>query len=1192
MNKVLNRLTTVLLVTSVVLFAAKAAGAQVRFSDNLLKKDDAWFRSDEARAMADSVIQYQSPQGGWPKSTNLAKPPKSPDDIPPPGRGRANSFDNDATTVPMKFLARITHATGEAEYRDSFLRGLDYTLAAQYRNGGWPQFWPLRKGYYSQITYNDGAMIRVMEVVRDVAKGDAPYAFVEAERRAKAEKAFQLGVECILKTQIRQNGKLTAWCAQHDAKTLEPTWARAYEPPSLSGGESVGIIRFLMEIEEPSDEIVGSIEGAVAWVRSVEMKGWRQERVKNDDGRSERKLVADTGADSLWARFYELKTNRPLYLDRDSKFRYDYNEISYERRSGYSYHGNWGASLLEKDYPRWREKHAVKVAPASAPTSDGARPRVIVSTDIGGTDPDDFQSMVHLLVYADVLDIEGLISSPFGDGRTQAILDVIDCYEKDFPNLKTHSDKYPPPDALRAITKQGETDRAPYTGFRKATEGSKWLVDCARRDDPRPLHVLVWGGIEDVAQALHDAPDILSKLRVYWIGGPNKKWAPDAYQYIAENHRKLWMIESNAAYRGWFTGGNQSGDWDNQRFVAKHVKGKGALGDFFVEQKADVKMGDTPSVGWLLKGKPDDPTQPGWGGSFVRAWERPHLLLDRMPTKSDSIEVFGILELVLQANRLPENPEAFLKVENQELVGHFEGDGTVRFRFCPKAAKRYNFEIASNAPSLDGKAGTITAYIPAPEVAKTPSHNLPNWWTDNLSPVTAEGPHSGAKTVSRWREEFLGDFAKRMLRCSQPAAEARVSYKPRVINTTDLGADPDDEQSMVRQLVCANEFDIEGLIVSTGCWKKTQSNTQMLDRIVDAYAECYDNLTVHADGFPTPEYLRSISVMGQTGYGMQDVGHGKDSPGSELIIASVDKDDPRPIWVGAWGGANNVAQAIWKVKETRSKDELKKFLSKLRVFDILGQDDAGAWIAKNYPEVLYIRAVKVYGWQPPKNGDYQRNDIQSHGPLGAVYPDTKWATEGDTPAFMHIYPNGLNDPDEIDQGGWGGRFSWKKQVSIKSMRAVKEEERQYDPYKMYGNSPDGTDAIKRWSKGYNNDFAARMDWSITAKYEDANHHPVAVVNGDETKRVLEVSAAPGSKVTLDAAGSGDPDKDGLTYAWSFYRDPSSYNGDVKIKNESGSSTTISIPADAGRKNLHIILEVHDDGTPNLYAYRRVIIKVN
>ena len=170
------------------------------------------------------------------------------------------------------------------------------------------------------------------------------------------------------------------------------------------------------------------------------------------------------------------------------------------------------------------------------PQAGSLRHRVVVSTDIGGTDPDDFQSMVHLLVYADVLDIEGLISSPYGLGRKQHILDVIDCYDKDYANLKTYSDKYPTPDALRAITKQGETEIAPYTGVRSSTEGSQWLVECARRNDSRPLHVLVWGGIEDLAQALHDAPDILPKLRVYYIGGPNKKWGPNAYQYIADNH--------------------------------------------------------------------------------------------------------------------------------------------------------------------------------------------------------------------------------------------------------------------------------------------------------------------------------------------------------------------------------------------------------------------------------------------------------------------------------------------------------------------------------------------------------------------------------------------------------------------------------------------------------------------------------
>ena len=339
-----------------ILVGGYAAHGQVRFNENLLKRDAEWFRSDEARAIADSVLQYQSPQGGWPKNTDLARPPRSPGDVPPPGSGLANTIDNGGTTLPMRLLARMTQATGDGRYRESFLWGVDYLLAAQYPNGGWPQFWPLRKGYYSHITYNDGAMMRVMELLRDVAGGEAPYDFVDAERRQRAADAVALGVECILKTQIIQDGRPTAWCAQHDAVTLQPAWARAYEPPSLSGAESVGVVRFLMSIDEPPEEVIASIEGAVAWFRSVQMEGVRLQRVENDDGRRERKLVADPNAPPLWARFYELETNRPLYLDRDSLFRYNYNEISYERRSGYSYLGNWPRSLLEREYPRWRER--------------------------------------------------------------------------------------------------------------------------------------------------------------------------------------------------------------------------------------------------------------------------------------------------------------------------------------------------------------------------------------------------------------------------------------------------------------------------------------------------------------------------------------------------------------------------------------------------------------------------------------------------------------------------------------------------------------------------------------------------------------------------------------------------------------------------------------------------------------------
>lgn len=408
--------------------------------------------------------------------------------------------------------------------------------------------------------------------------------------------------------------------------------------------------------------------------------------------------------------------------------------------------------------------------------SETARLRVIVSTDAGGTDFDDFQSLVHVLLYADVLDLEGLISSPYGNGRAAHILSVIDRYAIDYPNLKTWSARYPAPDGLRTITKQGETETAPYAGVRRTTEGSDWIVQCARRADVRPLHVLIWGGIEDLAQALHDAPDILSKLRVYFIGGPNKKWSPDAYHYIATHHPALWMIESNTTYYGWFVGGNQAGEWGNAEFVNQHVAGRGALGDYFArgisfdeQTRATVKMGDTPTVAWLLRGAAGMPFQPGWGGRYVRAWTRPYARFDRLTTAADQIEHCGILELVLPlGSRAPERPEARMVIENQQLPGHLDGAGAMRFRFCPKEAKLYRYTIRGNVPSLDGIKGEITSVPLTPDLALHPDPTLPNWWTDDPSPDLKEGPHHGARTVSQWREDFLRDFAERLERCRRP----------------------------------------------------------------------------------------------------------------------------------------------------------------------------------------------------------------------------------------------------------------------------------------------------------------------------------------------------------------------------------------------------------------------------------------
>jgi hypothetical protein len=407
----------------------------------------------------------------------------------------------------------------------------------------------------------------------------------------------------------------------------------------------------------------------------------------------------------------------------------------------------------------------------------GTRHRVIVSTDIGGTDFDDFQSLVHVLLYADVLDLEGLISSPYGPGRKEHILQVLAHYERDYPNLRTYSDRYPTPAALRAITKQGETEVAPYAGVRHATDGSNWIIQSARRTDPRPLHVLIWGGIEDLAQALHDAPDILPKLRVHFIGGPNKKWSPDAYHYIATQHPSVWMIESNSTYRGWFVGGYQQGDFAAEAFAEKRAAGRGALGEFFAhgisfegQKRTSLKMGDTPTFSWLLRGNPEMPFQPGWGGRYVRAWTRPYVKFDRITTAADRMEHFGILELVLPLGaNPPAAPAAEMVIENQRLAGHVDGSGSIRFRFCPKDAKVYRYTIAGNLPSLEGSRGEITVFPPAPAAALTPDPRWANWWTDDPSPEAAEGIQQGARTISVWREEFLRDFAARLERCRTPA---------------------------------------------------------------------------------------------------------------------------------------------------------------------------------------------------------------------------------------------------------------------------------------------------------------------------------------------------------------------------------------------------------------------------------------
>lgn len=425
------------------------------------------------------------------------------------------------------------------------------------------------------------------------------------------------------------------------------------------------------------------------------------------------------------------------------------------------------------------------------------------------------------------------------------------------------------------------------------------------------------------------------------------------------------------------------------------------------------------------------------------------------------------------------------------------------------------------------------------------------------------------------------------------AYSVNTDEKARLIVSTDIGgADPDDTQSMVHLLMCSDRVDIEGLI-SAPAWVPHPDHTDKIRNAVSAYKEILPNLQKHSSGFPSAEYLNSIIVRGQTAPHMSGVGEGKDSPGSELIIKAVDNEaDKRPVWVAAWGGINTAAQAIWKVKNTRSESEFRKFISKLRIYDILGQDDAGAWIARNFPEIVYIRNAHVYGWAPDDN--WTKEHIQNKGGMGLQYPDRIWATEGDSPSFLYLLANGLNTPEHPDYGGWGGRFSLDKAKNIRGMDFIVKsgkDESMYDDYYMLASADEGVGAINLWKEHIKNDFAARMLWGLEPDFTKANHHPKAVVNGNEGIAPLLIRAKEGKRITLNAGKSTDPDGDATQYKWTFYKEPGTYDGALNLSDNDSPICRFTIPRGASGKTIHIILEVTDDGEPNLTSYRRVIISV-
>ncbi|MBN2270343.1 MAG: DUF1593 domain-containing protein, partial [Sedimentisphaerales bacterium] len=445
------------------------------------------------------------------------------------------------------------------------------------------------------------------------------------------------------------------------------------------------------------------------------------------------------------------------------------------------------------------------------------------------------------------------------------------------------------------------------------------------------------------------------------------------------------------------------------------------------------------------------------------------------------------------------------------------------------------------------------------------------------------------------RRAFLILAALCIAAVALPAHAGEQSPKHRLVVMTDIGGDPDDEQSIVRFLLYSCDFDVEGLCTGFGHGHYQNTHPELIRKAVEAYGKVVGNLRKHRPDYPSAEGLIALIKDGHNG-DPHKVGPGMDSEASEWIIKVLEKDDPRPVWFSIWGGPRELAQAIWKAGQTRSAEQLTKFKSKIRVHSIADQDQTAEWVKENHPDVFWIfsrnvfRGIWAEGDQAIVSPEWLEKNVRTgHGPLGAVYPakaaGKDGVKEGDTPSFLYVLPDGLSDPEHPEWGNWGGRFQ-------KSGRGG-----EYIPAEDWtGSRRDMLYTIYRWRSAYQNEFEARMDW-CTQPYDKCNHKPAAVLNGDMGMKVIEVKAEPGGDVALSAEGSSDPDGDKLSYKWWVYKEAGTCWADVGLRTISMPQTVVVVPKNASGTTIHVILEVIDSGKPPrgrpaLTAYRRAIVKVS
>ncbi|HXD79407.1 MAG TPA: nucleoside hydrolase-like domain-containing protein [Puia sp.] len=449
---------------------------------------------------------------------------------------------------------------------------------------------------------------------------------------------------------------------------------------------------------------------------------------------------------------------------------------------------------------------------------------------------------------------------------------------------------------------------------------------------------------------------------------------------------------------------------------------------------------------------------------------------------------------------------------------------------------------------------------------------------------------------------------------------AQVKKKPRVVVLTDIEADPDDTESLIRFLTYCNEWDVQGLIATTSIHQKTRVAPESILRVLDAYARVQPNLLKHEPGYPTADLLRTRVKHGLAVYGMQGVGAGHDSQGSEWIVDILKRPDDRPVWFCVWGGPNTLAQALWKIRNTLSEAEAARIYKKVRIYTISDQDDSGPWMRKTFPSIFYV-VTPGYNYthatwlgmsfgMPGSNTEVVSPEWlashiqQGHGPLGAAYPDVAYGMEGDTPSFLGLIDNGLNDPEHPDYGGWGGRYEFYlppfEDSNTGRFRRPNWPQDEPETRAIWTNAADSVVSavdktgyksnqatIWRWRVDYQNDFAARMSWT-TGSYKECNHPPVPRLAGPDHFTVRS-----GEQFHLSAAGTTDPDGDSMSYLWFQYPEAGTYRGHVSFAPYASNlyDEPVIAPAVDSAVTIHFILRVTDKGTPALSRYKRVIVTV-